>query len=178
MISHYDLCELTAEKFLNKSRIVLYEYQSYATNEFPDVLCFQQGYTKLYEIKVSRQDFLKDNQKDCRKKYRVKYFPSVDHKKHRVKWESSWYKPVLQEFIQQVPHLGRERYYVCPKELIQPDEINNGWGLYWLHGTQLRMKKQSQAFKSNIYDELRILEHAFRKYACGNGVNVLINKYK
>jgi len=60
MITHYDLCKKTAERFLKLSWVVLYEYQSYATNEFPDVITFKNGMTFLYEIKVNRQDFLND----------------------------------------------------------------------------------------------------------------------
>ena len=43
-ITHFDLCKKTAEWQLPKSKIVLFEYQSYATDEFPDVLCFKDGY--------------------------------------------------------------------------------------------------------------------------------------
>jgi hypothetical protein len=32
--------------------------------------------------------------------------------------------------------------------------------------------------KDNIYQEIAILSHAFRKYACGDAHNVLINRYK
>lgn len=177
-ISHYDLCKITAEKFLRESKIVLYEYQSFATGEFPDVLRFKGGYTWLYEIKISKQDFLKDEAKDCRIQTRIKYFPSFT----RNRWDKingiKWKEFGMEEFITQKPHLGRERFYVCPEKLIMPEEIKNGFGLYWYNGKTLRKKKDSKKFKANIYDEQRILEHAFRKYACGDGDNILVNKYK
>ncbi len=181
MVTHYELCKLTAEKFIKNSRIVLYEYQSFATSEFPDVLCFDKGFTTLYEIKVSRQDFLKDSQKECRIEKKIKYFPRLNFniikKNSGYEWENSWAKPQLQEFYNQVPHLGRKRFYVCPENLILPEEILNGFGLYWYNGKNFRKKKDSKNFKANIYEEQRILEHAFRKYSCGHGDNILINGY-
>lgn len=177
-ISHYDLCKLTAEWIIKKSKVVLYEYQSYSTGEFPDVLRFKDGYTWLYEIKVSRQDFKKDCEKNCRTKTRIKYFPGFTKKIIKERFNINWKEYGLEEFVYQAPHLGRSRFYVCPKELIQPDEIINGWGLYWFTGKQFKKKKDSKKFKANIYEEMRILEHAFRKYACGDGHNVLVNRYK
>jgi hypothetical protein len=178
MISHYDLCKKTAEKFIKQSKIVLFEYQSFATNEFPDVLCFKDSKTTLFEIKVNYQDFKKDNQKDCRIKYRLKYFPSArEHKRIASKIKFEWKSWGLSELIQQAPHLGRHRYYVCPAGLIQKDEVENGWGLYWYDG-KFKKKKESKIFRPNMYEEMRILEHAFRKHACGDGKNILINKYK
>jgi hypothetical protein len=178
VISHYELCKLTAEKNIKKSTIVLYEYQSYATSEFPDVLCFRGGYTKLFEIKITHTDFKKDEYKECRKQHKIKYFTSFTRNQIEkitgIRWESLG----LREFISQMPHLGRERYYVCPEGVIKKDEIKNGFGLYWYNGEKLKLKKESSSFKCNVYDELRILEHAFRKYYCGDGNNILVNGYK
>jgi len=177
-ISHYDLCQATANRFIKESKIVLFEYQSFATDEYPDVLCFKNSITTLFEIKVNYQDFKKDSLKDCRAKYRLKYFPEI---KKRNKFSDKiilhWRQHGLSEFIQQAPHLGRRRYYVCPEGLIQKDEIDNGWGLYWYDG-KFRKKKESSVFRPNMYEEMRILEHAFRKHACGDGTNILVNKYK
>jgi hypothetical protein len=83
----------------------------------------------------------------------------------------------LQEFIKQAPHLGRQRYYVCPKELIQPEEINNGWGLYWYNG-KFSKKKESKNFKHDMFAEMNIISHAFRKYGNGNSENIIIRKYE
>ena len=180
-ISHYDLCKKTAEWQLEKSRIILYEYQSFSTNEFPDVLCFKNGNTWLYEIKVNYQDFKRDSGKDCRVEKKIKYFPRLNwtcKTKLKIDWESSYMKRELKEFYVEAPHLGRERFYMCPADLIQPEEIKNGWGLYWYNGKSFRKKKDSKKFKANIYDEMRILEHAFRKNHCGDGNNILVNGYK
>jgi len=175
-MTHYDLCKLTAEWALKKSTIVLWEYQSYATDEFPDVLAFKNGYTTLFEIKMSKQDFDTDRDKKCRIEKKIKYIPGLYRKANQpllLKW-----KKELQEFCQEAPHLGRKRYYVCPSGLIQPEEIESGWGLYWNKGNRFYLKKESKSFKCNIYDEIRILEHAFRKYYCGDGFNILVNSYK
>lgn len=177
-MTHYELCKLAAEWQLKKSMVVLYEYQSYATGEFPDVLCFKNGYTRLYEIKVARQDFLKDSHKACRIKTRIKYFPQASWNKIGLLAGIDWKQYGLQEFYQEYPHLGRQRWYVCPSGLIAPEEIGNGWGLYWFKNGKFYEKKKSKSFKCNIYDELRILEHALRKYACEDNCNVLINKYR
>lgn len=181
-ISHYDLCKLTAEWQLKKWHVVLYEYQSPMGQEFPDVLCYKDGRTELFEIKVSHQDFKKDQSKPCRNEKIIKYFPQyIWRNSGRVKeilWENSDWKPSIKEFIKQHPHLGRRRYYVCPKGLINKDEITNGFGLYYFNNGRFRIAKESKSFKCNIYDELSILGHAFRKYASGNGDNVLVNTYE
>ncbi len=70
-ISHFDLCKITAEWAVKKAEVALFDYQSYSTGEFPDVLVFNGFHTDLYEIKVSRQDFLSDHKKDCRKKLKI-----------------------------------------------------------------------------------------------------------
>lgn len=178
-ISHFDLCKLTAEKFLKQSKIILYEYQSVAVNEFPDVLRFKNGNTFLYEIKVTKQDFKKDAQKECRQEKKIKFFPEYRWDKKNIVIKTKFtQKYDIREFIIEKPHLGNERYYVCPSGLIQPDEIQNGWGLYWYNGKTLRMKKESKSFRANKHAELRILEHAFRKYYSGNGNNILVNGYE
>lgn len=177
-IKHYELCKLTAEWQLKKHKIILWEYQNTATLEYPDVLCFKNGYTRLFEIKVSRQDFLKDFSKQCRVEKKLKYFPRFDFKRRRVDWES-WIKPEMKEFYTQMPHLGRERYYVCPKGLIKKEEIKNGFGLYYWTGKGFRIQKKSESFKANIYEEMRIMEHAFRRYHSeGIERNIMINGYE
>lgn len=177
-ISHYELCKLTAERFIKNNKIVIYEYQTTIGNEYPDVLCFD-SYTTLYEIKVNYQDFKKDNEKECRIKYRIKYFPqfSIDMEKNTVKG-ILWREYGMGEFIQLNPHLGRFRYYVCPENLIKPDEIKNGFGLYWYKNKKFYKKLESKKFRNNVHHELELLSHAFRKYACEKKSNILINKYK
>jgi len=99
------------------------------------------------------------------------------YKIKKLLWESSDWKPQIEEFIKQQPHLGRKRYYVCPKNLIDPDEIKNGFGLYYFTGEKFYLKKKSKSFKCDIYSELKLLSHAFRKYAHEGEKNILINRY-
>jgi hypothetical protein len=179
-ISHYELCKITANRFLKNSDIVLFEYQNFATGEFPDVLCFNGSYSKLYEIKVSYQDFKKDDQKDCRRRLMIKYLPqlhiSYDYTNHIERKPYIKYRKDLTEYIVKCPHLGRQRYYVCPSEMIQPEEIKNGFGLYWYNG-KFSEKKKSENFKHDIFAEMNILLHAFRKYGNGHQENILIRNY-
>lgn len=183
-ISHYDLCEKTAKRFLSKSDVVLFEYNSFASYEFPDVLCFSGGYTKLFEIKVDYQDFKKDDSKACRSKYKVayaiQYYFGGREAYHRNEIKNIIIKdPRLKEFVVQAPHLGRERFYVCPKDLIKPEEIKNGFGLYWFYKNKFYKKKESKIFRHNMKNENDILVHAFRKFANNkyNVKNILIRDY-
>ncbi len=182
-MTHRELCKLTAERFSNKCYVTLYEYQSFASNEFPDVLVFN-GITTLYEIKINKSDFLADSKKESRKEYKVKGFLDFDWvKRHWIQLknltfaEINWKNLNLDNWIIQYPHLGRKRYYVCPKGLIDPEEINNGFGLYWYNG-RFSLKKESQIFKNDIFTESNILQHAFRKYGNGNKENIIIGKYQ
>jgi hypothetical protein len=177
-LKHYDLCKIVAQHFLKKNKIALFEYQGIIFSEFPDVLCFNSGYSTLFEIKVGRQDFLKDKNKKCRIEQKVKYFPRFSRNSLNKINGINWGELRMEEFIQEMPHLGRHRYYVCPNNLINPDEINNGWGLYWYNGNRFRKKKESKNFKVNMHEELIIMEHAFRKYYCEAPKNILINGYK
>jgi len=176
-ISHFDLCKKTSENFIKKSNIVLYEYNNIITDEFPDVLCYKSGQTILFEIKVNYQDFLKDNKKSCRIEKKIKYYMRFKYLEKQIK-DFILENRGLHDLIIQQPHLGSFRYYVCPKELIRPEDVRNGWGLYWFTGKKFFKKKESKRFKNNIYDELRLLEHAFRKFHSGNGTKILIKGYK
>jgi len=178
-ITHYDLCKKTANwahrKY--KSNVTLFEYQSYATNEFPDVLCFVNGFTLLFEIKVSLQDFKKDQFKDCRIEKKIRYWPTLSRNVLNLANGLTWKEVGLQEFYVEAPHMGRNRFYVCPYGLISPDDIKNGWGLYWYRNNRFNIKKESKSFKANIYEEMRILEHACRKNNSGHNENILIKNY-
>lgn len=182
-ISHYDLCKLTAKRFLMESEIVLYEYQSWACGEFPDVLCFNGWVTKLFEIKIDYQDFKKDKLKDCRREIDIKCWPSFRFKYYGKQVKSIIFDDSrMDELIKEAPHLGRQRYYVCPKDLIQPEETGD-WGLYWYYNNKFYKRKKSKQFKNAIHQEMNILSHAFRKYAnngyknISNTDNILIKEY-
>ena len=63
-MNHTDLCRLTAEKFVKT--FALYEVRGRWEN--PDVITFNScGKSWVYEIKMSRSDFISDFKKNCRK---------------------------------------------------------------------------------------------------------------
>lgn len=179
-ISHYELCKATANRFIKESDVVLFEYQNRVIYEFPDVLCFDGSYSRLFEIKVDYQDFKRDDQKDCRRVLKIKYFPRLyinrDYKKGRGCDKYIKYEKDLTEYIQLCPHLGRQRYYVCPTGMIKPEEICNGFGLYWYNG-RFSLKKKSEKFKHDMFAEMKILIRAFRNYGNGYRENILIRGY-
>lgn len=83
-MNHKELCKITADWAIKNAFIALYEYQSYATSEFPDVFVVGSIYTTLYEIKTSRADFISDAHKDARKKWKPKgYLQIGDYKRVR-----------------------------------------------------------------------------------------------
>ncbi len=175
-MTHRELCEITAKRFIKDAQIALFDYSSFSAGEFPDVLVFHGSKTTLYEIKVDRADFLADRKKESRIKYRVKYWPRIERYRDEI-IRFVWGNPHLKEFVQECPHLGIQRFYVCPKGLIKPDEMPTGWGLYW-YDKRFYLKRKSKSFRRDIRSELSILSHAMRKYASGNGENILINTYE
>ena len=63
-MTHTELCKLTAERFVKT--MALYEVTMLGM-ERPDVLNFDSsGFAELYEIKMSRSDFLADRTKEAR----------------------------------------------------------------------------------------------------------------
>jgi len=42
--------------------------------------------------------------------------------------------------------LGNYRYYLCPVNLLKPDEIKGGWGLLYCHSYKITIEKESILF--------------------------------
>lgn len=183
MIEHFDLCKITAMWALKKANVCLFEYQSYATSEFPDVLSYKNNITILYEIKVNKQDFLKDFCKDSRqvlrdktiKIKRKKYFSGVTDKNGKFYKADNYYK-TYEKKIKQYPHLGKYRYYVCPARLIDSSEVKY-FGLYWYKNNKFYLKKESEIFRNNIYSEQRLLIHALRKKRNMDNDRIIVKEY-
>lgn len=171
-LNHYELCKLTAERFLKDSDIVLFEYKIIGMPENPDVLCFKNGYSTLYEIKCSRSDFIADRKKEFRIKYKIKYWPML-HGFNEITQKLLFEKHELQEFIKEYPHLGIRRYYVCEPGLIDSNETEN-WGLYYFN-KRFKLIKESKIFKRDLFRENIFLVHALRFI---NNVNPTYNKSK
>lgn len=173
-ITHHELCRKTLEWAVNKFRINVgvYEYQSYSTGEFPDVLAFKDSLSYLFEIKLSKSDFLADAKKTCRQKWKTRVSWWVD-KNMLIKVSKN--RPEL--FYVEKPHMGVYRYYVCPWGLITPEEVG-AWGLYWYRDGRFFKKKESEKFRRNLLEENSLLVHAMRKVSnLGLQDNIFIKKY-
>jgi hypothetical protein len=167
---HFNLCRQTAIWSLKKhGDIALWEYDG-GSREKPDVLVFWGHTTTLYEIKMSRSDFKADGKKWARTKWKPKsrvdfqYIKKLGRNGHIFekaleKWSSS--RPEL--YYIEHPHLGMYRYYVCPSGLISPEEIPDGWGLYWVKNGRYYCKKKSGKFRRNLLQENLLLVSATRK---------------
>jgi hypothetical protein len=179
-LTHTELCHLTARRFGKKALVSLVEYQSYVTDEFPDVLVYN-GSTTLFEIKTSRSDFLADAKKDCRIKWSPKVSGYLSRRMLTRYRENSFFvlkaeRPEL--YYIEYPHMGLRRYYVCESGLISKEDVKNGWGLYWVKGKRFYLQKESKKFRRNVHDEIIILAHAFRKYAYGKKDQIYLGEYK
>ena len=121
-MTHFELCKITAQRFANDKTMALCEVTMLGI-ERPDFLVFDSSaHTDLYEIKMSRSDFLADKYKKARKS----------------------------------PQFGDKRYYVCYGDFIKPEELPEGWGLYYYKNNKFYKIKDSRYFNqgaaaSNIY---------------------------
>ncbi len=86
-------------------------------------VCDTCGMTKEFEIKISRQDFLKDAKK----------------KKHLTNSGSNFF------------------YYVCPKDLIKPDEIDKRYGLIYLVHGLIQIVKKPKRLHNEKFTSWKIL---------------------
>jgi len=179
--SHYQLCKQTAEWALRKKGdIALWEYDG-GSSEKPDVLLFHGHTSYLYEIKMSRADFRADSHKEARTKWKFKgYWAGSRIHKGYEKFVLQWknYSPEL--YYIEAPHLGMYRYYVCPSGLIKPEEIPDGWGLYWVKNGRYYQKKKSGKFRRNLYQENILLVSALRKNLVseGNDKNIAFKNWE
>lgn len=176
-MTHFDLCKATAERFMRDGWLALWEYQSFASWEFPDVLVFGSGKTTLYEIKISRADFLADAKKDARKKWK----PKVDMH-YRKEWLGKkevieWVAKAPELYYIEHPHLGARRYFVCEAGLIKPEELPEGWGLYWFKDGRFFKKRDSGKFRPDVHAERDLVAHALRRFASGDSRGIMVNTY-
>lgn len=176
-LTHAELCRLTAEKFLKTAWLALWEYQSYASGEFPDVLTFGGSGTDLYEIKMSRADFLSDAKKDARKKWKPKGYVRCETDWRTEKPLVNWIAQNPELYFIQKPHLGARRYFVCESGLIKPEEVPEGWGLYWYGGGKFFKKLDSKKWRPDVHTERNLVAHALRRYASGDSTGILVRTY-
>lgn len=177
-ISHHDLCRITAEWRLRVyGWVALWDYQSMYSEEHPDALVVGADGTELYEIKVSRADFLADKHKSARVKWRPKVgLYSSRSFGDKLDLQIRAQHPDL--YYIERPHLGAKRYYVCPHGLISPDELPDGWGLFWYDGKRFYHKRKSERWRADVRLERNLVAHALRRYASGDTDHILIKTYE
>jgi len=64
--------------------------------------------------------------------------------------------------------LGRYRYYLCPKGMLQPEEMPEKWGLLWAYPKQVRKIKESEYFEDtkwqgSLKNEIKMLLSVIRR---------------
>ena len=157
-LDHTELCQLTAKRFLKD--IALIEYKCTVMSEEPDVLVYDSyARTTLYEIKMSRADYWKDWEKP-----------------HRIYKRKSIHKDL--EIIDTLYCSIEEcRYYVCPADIIQLEDLPEGWGLIWYKNNKFYLKRTSKKCKRNIGLESRLLINALKRVNEGRLDNVIIKAY-
>lgn len=156
--------------------MALWEYQSFASQEYPDVLAFKDSDSTLYEIKMSRSDFLNDQKKEVRQKWKPKTSWWGRRGNYRQEAVLQAERPEL--FYVQFPHLGAHRYYVCLEGVIKVDELPEGWGLYYYKSGKMYKKRESKKFRRDLFQENAILAHALRAYVNGVTKRVVVRKYE
>lgn len=53
--------------------------------------------------------------------------------------------------------LGNYQYILCPKGLIQPNEVHKDWGLLWWSGKKIVNKKEAPKVEMSAEDKLRVI---------------------
>ena len=177
-MTHYELCRITAGKFCKKAWMALYEYQSFACGEFPDVLVYGANGTVLYEIKMNRSDFLADFKKEARTKWKPKGYVRYQSDWETEKCLVSWINENPELYYIQKPHLGNKRYYVCESGLIDAKEVPEGWGLYWYDGSRFYNKRESKKWRADVHSERNLAVHAMRRFISGNMLGIMVQNYE
>jgi hypothetical protein len=79
--------------------------------------------------------------------------------------------------------MGKRRYVLCPKDMIQPNEVPEGWGLLWATEFQIRIKNPDDlinskgAFEIDQKKEMQMLIHSYRMVRLGVMIVPLESKY-
>jgi len=65
--------------------------------------------------------------------------------------------------------MGMFRFYLCPKDLIKPEEVPENWGLIYTDGQSFKTIKKASAQKYSLRSERKILYSGLRRME-GHGV--------
>ena len=60
--------------------------------------------------------------------------------------------------------MGRRRYYLCPADVIQIKDLPPKWGLLWVSGNQIAVKREARGHpERNLIAEVRFLSTMLRR---------------
>jgi hypothetical protein len=59
--------------------------------------------------------------------------------------------------------MGEMRYYLCPPEIIKPEDLPNGWGLLYPAGKTIRTAVEAEKQPSNLFVERTLLISLMRR---------------
>lgn len=142
---HYQLCCLgakflksrkNAEPFEMPNKYVAVELVT-LTAENPDIWATNGYQTTLVEVKTTHADFLADQKK--------------------------WVRSEAADIADKC--LGNFRYYLCPKGVINENELPNKWGLLVYDGKRITKVKPAKYQKSSTDAELLVVTSIMRR--CG-----------
>jgi len=178
MMKHSALCKKTAQWASKKAKVVLWEYQSFATNEFPDVLSFDGYSSTIYEIKVSRSDFRADAGKQARVRWKPKTAWYYGGRTRTLEGELYLQAERPELYYIEAPHLGAFRYYVA-EFFTREDAMSHprGWGFIRFSGSRFHVLRESAKFRRNLFEENSILTHALRAAMHGSRSNIIVKPY-
>jgi len=135
----HDLLVQKAERWLAGTRgcdLVRTEVQAFCLGEYPDAIGWEYGKRKI-GLNAQPVSVLVE----C--KVSLADFYSDRSKAHR-----------------NGHGVGDERWYMCPKGVIQPEQVQGGWGLLWLRGSRVYREKPAQRrerSKESLRHELALL---------------------
>ena len=140
---HYELCKEGA-KWLKKTPFTGYKYITV------ELVCIAADNTDIWgtngcestmiEVKTSRSDFLNDKKKFSRQPQNI------------------------------IHAIGNYRYYLCPKGIINIEDLPEGWGLLWYNDGKITSIKGATYIKTYNRGELAILCSIMRREGIKNGI--------
>lgn len=133
---HYKLCQAGA-KWLKKLPFAGYKYIAVEivciSADNPDVWGTNGSDSTMIEVKVSRSDFLNDKKKFSRQPQNI------------------------------IHAIGNYRYYLCPKGIINIEDLPESWGLLWYDDGVIYSVKNATYIKTYNRGELSILCSIMRR---------------
>ena len=142
-MTHTDVVRFASAYLANRCKVVLPEFYSH-NSELPDVIGFNSGAViddghyehREYSLLVEVKVSRSDFMKDRKKSFRIR--PEEG--------------------------MGDFRYYCCPKGLIKPEEVPEGWGVLYVYPSgQVRSVKGSRIHPKDVTREFHLLYYYARR---------------